>query len=111
MGLTSLETASTHEPKMEEITEKYSNHYYLLEEISGELRHYLDNNAYDEKRLATIESRLNELQMLMRKYGDTVSDILDYAAKIALITYKSCSKINKSHSKIIKRPLYRKSRL
>lgn len=82
MGLTSLETASTHEPEMEEITEKYSNHYYLLEEISGELRHYLDNNAYDEKRLATIESRLNELQMLMRKYGDTVSDILEYAAKI-----------------------------
>lgn len=82
MGLSALETASSHEAELEETTEKYSNHYYLLEEISTDLRHYLDNNRYDDKRLSTIESRLNEIQMLIRKYGSTVADILEYAAEI-----------------------------
>ncbi|WP_440895807.1 DNA repair protein RecN [Amphibacillus sp. Q70] len=82
LGLTALETASTYEPELQKKSEDYSNHYYMLEEISFQLRHYLDDLAYDPNRLATIETRLNELQLLIRKYGDTVNDILEYAAKI-----------------------------
>lgn len=82
LGLNALETAVTYEPELEKETEDYSNHYYMLEELSIQLRHYLDDFAYDPKRLAIIETRLNELQLLSRKYGATVNDILEYAAEI-----------------------------
>ena len=37
---------------------------------------------YDPKRLDEIETRLNEIRMLKRKYGNTVEEILAYADKI-----------------------------
>ncbi len=37
---------------------------------------------YDPNRLDEIETRLNEIRMLKRKYGNTVEEILAYADKI-----------------------------
>lgn len=82
MGLSALETASSLEEGLTKTTESYSNYYYLFEEISIELRNYLDNIAYEPERLAVIESRLNDIHMLIRKYGTTVNDIIEYGAKI-----------------------------
>lgn len=82
MGLNGLEIVSNYDQKLEKLTENYSEHYYMLEEISNELRNYLDNLNYEPGRLEVIESRLNELNMLFRKYGKSVDYILEYAAKI-----------------------------
>lgn len=82
MGLGALETASGHEEELNKVTENYSNNYYMFEEISIELRNYLDHLAYEPERLSVIESRLNEIQMLIRKYGSTVNEIIEYAAEI-----------------------------
>lgn len=54
----------------------------MFEEISIELRNYLDQLAYEPERLAMIESRLNEIHLLIRKYGSTVNEIIEYAAEI-----------------------------
>ena len=35
-----------------------------------------------QKRLNEIENRLNEINQLKRKYGNTISGILEYGAKI-----------------------------
>ncbi len=56
----------------------------LGEEIVGlasELRSYLDEVKPDPLRLNEVESRLNTIHDLRRKYGDGVEDILRYAAK------------------------------
>ena len=37
---------------------------------------------YDPQRLNEIEDRLNEINQLKRKYGKTIEEILEYAAKI-----------------------------
>lgn len=37
---------------------------------------------YDPNRLDEIETRLNEIRMLKRKYGNNVEEILAYADKI-----------------------------
>lgn len=42
----------------------------------------LDELEYDPERLDYIESRLNEIKQLKRKYGATVEDIQAYSAKI-----------------------------
>ena len=59
-----------------------ANSYYLLEEVAYQLREKLDMMEYDPKRLDEIETRLNEIRMLKRKYGNTVEEILAYADKI-----------------------------
>jgi len=82
LGLSALETASSHEEELKKVTENYSNNYYMFEEISIELRNYLDQLAYEPERLAMIESRLNEIHLLIRKYGSTVNEIIEYAAEI-----------------------------
>ena len=82
MGSAALETASSLEPELEKLSESYSNQYYMLEEISIQLRNYLDQMSYEPDRLAEIESRLNEIQLLIRKYGSNVNEIIEYAAEI-----------------------------
>ncbi|WP_010284546.1 DNA repair protein RecN [Bacillus timonensis] len=64
------------------IHETISNSFYLLEEISYKIREQLDELEYDPARLDFIEGRLNEIAQLKRKYGQSVEEILEYAAKI-----------------------------
>ncbi|MFS0822805.1 DNA repair protein RecN [Bacillus sp. 1P02SD] len=64
------------------IQEVISNSYYQLEEISYKIRDQLDNLEYDPARLDFIEGRLNEISQLKRKYGQSVEEILEYAATI-----------------------------
>ena len=59
-----------------------ANSYYLLEEVAYQLREKLDMMEYDPNRLDEIETRLNEIRMLKRKYGNNVEEILAYADKI-----------------------------
>ncbi|WP_099360662.1 DNA repair protein RecN [Fredinandcohnia onubensis] len=68
--------------ELKNIHETISNSFYLLEEISYKIRTQLDELEYDPARLDFIEGRLNEIAQLKRKYGQTVEEILEYAAKI-----------------------------
>ncbi|SEO30081.1 DNA repair protein RecN (Recombination protein N) [Amphibacillus marinus] len=82
LALSALETASTYEQNLKEEAEQFSNHFYLVEDIAMRLRQYLDQLEFDPNRLNLIESRLNELNRLMRKYGSSVNEMLEYAAKV-----------------------------
>jgi DNA repair protein RecN (Recombination protein N) len=68
---------------LREMHETIANSYYLLEEMAYKLRDQLEQLEYDPNRLDFIEGRLNEINHLKRKYGQTVADILQYAEKIA----------------------------
>src|SRR5690606_13185641 len=68
--------------ELKDIHETISNSFYLLEEISYKIRDQLDVLEFDPARLDFIEGRLNEITQLKRKYGQTVEEILEYAAKI-----------------------------
>lgn len=67
---------------LKEIHDTISNSYYLLEETLYKIRQQLDVLEFDPNKLDLIESRLNEISHLKKKYGQTVADILEYAAKI-----------------------------
>ncbi|MEH7237007.1 DNA repair protein RecN [Bacillus sp. JJ1562] len=68
--------------ELKNIHETISNSFYLLEEISYNIRDQLDELEFDPARLDFIEGRLNEIAQLKRKYGQSVEEILEYAAKI-----------------------------
>ena len=53
-----------------------------LEDITEELRTYLNTIEIDEGRLEEVETRLYTLQRLKRKYGRSLEDVLSYLETI-----------------------------
>ncbi|WP_295728268.1 DNA repair protein RecN [uncultured Limosilactobacillus sp.] len=56
--------------------------YYSLQDVANQASHELDGLEFDEERLSEINTRLDLINDLERKYGDTVTDVLNYYAKI-----------------------------
>lgn len=77
-----LQESSTYNTFIAEKAEELSNHYFIIEELTYELRNYSDTLQYDAGRLNEIEERLDEISRLKKKYGSTVNEILEYMAKI-----------------------------
>ncbi len=51
-----------------------------LDEVSMELRDYQSKIEFDPAELAVLQDRLNQIRVLKRKYGETVEDVLEFAA-------------------------------
>ncbi|GAF63816.1 putative ATPase [Bacillus sp. TS-2] len=81
-AVSELEEAATIDKELKNIHEQITNSFYLLEEATFSLRDRVERVDFDPERLSHIESRLNEIQQLKRKYGTTVEEILEYASKI-----------------------------
>lgn len=82
LAMSELENVSSLNDKLKAIFENISSSFYLLEEATSSLRDQIDLLEFDPERLDFIETRLNEIRFLKKKYGQTVEDILEYAAKI-----------------------------
>jgi DNA repair protein RecN (Recombination protein N) len=77
-----VEEAAAIDKQLIPLKETISNCYYLLEEATFSLRDYYESIEFDTNRLDLVEARLNEITQLKRKYGENVTDILEYSAKI-----------------------------
>lgn len=77
-----LEQIHTLDKDLNAIYEAVSNSYYVLEDAMFQIKDKWDTLEFDPNRLNAIESRLNQISMLKRKYGTTIQEILDYAEKI-----------------------------
>lgn len=82
LAMTQLEAAAEIEKDFSPILESVSNCFYILEDVARTIRNEYDSLEYSPERLNDIESRLNEINQLKRKYGGTVEDILEYSATI-----------------------------
>ena len=54
---------------------------YGLTEVARDIHAYSDHLHYDPNRLEEIESRLELIRNLKRKYGQTIAEVLDYRVK------------------------------
>jgi DNA repair protein RecN (Recombination protein N) len=82
VAMNGLEEAASLDDSVKETSETVSNSFFILEDAVSAIRDSLDSLEYDTERLDFIESRLNEINQLKRKYGKSIDDILEYAAKI-----------------------------
>jgi DNA repair protein RecN (Recombination protein N) len=82
LAMSHLETAADLDDKYQATLETVSNAFYLLEDTVHHVRTDLDQLEFEPDRLDMIESRLNEINGLKRKYGATIEDILAYYSKI-----------------------------
>jgi DNA repair protein RecN (Recombination protein N) len=54
---------------------------YQLEDLAGALRDYRDKIEFNPRRLDQVEDRLGLIRSLQRKYGDSLEEVLAYAAR------------------------------
>ncbi|WP_274651739.1 DNA repair protein RecN [Paenibacillus humicola] len=64
------------------LLEQLQSAFYQLEDAAFQLRGYRDGVESDPERLALIDDRLDLLNSLKRKYGETIPDILTYLQRI-----------------------------
>ena len=61
--------------------EKVADLMYQVQDVAEEVRDSRDDLSYSSDELERIESRLDKIHRLRRKYGVTCADILDYLEK------------------------------
>ena len=69
------------DPSLETLHTRVSDLMYQVQDVAEELRDKRADFDYSGEELESIESRLDVIRRLRRKYGVTCQDILDYLAK------------------------------
>ncbi|UOQ93690.1 DNA repair protein RecN [Halobacillus shinanisalinarum] len=82
LAMNSLESTSDYDNHLTKLSEDMSNSYYVIEELTFQLSSQMSELEFDPERLNEIESRLNELNRLKKKYGHTVENMMEYASEI-----------------------------
>ncbi len=77
-----LTSVEKHFEKIKEKREKIEDSLYILEEITREIRDLSSEIHYDEFELEKINSRIYEISLYKKKYGESVEDILNYLKKL-----------------------------
>lgn len=78
-----ITTAARYIEPFEAMSERLTEMSYELREFSAEIRSNLDDFEFDPRELDQIESRLDTIYKLKRKYGSTVAEIIAYGEKAA----------------------------
>lgn len=60
-----------------------SDSYYALQDVANQASHELDGLEFDDERLSEINARLDLINDLEHKYGDTLTDVLHYYDQIS----------------------------
>ena len=70
-------------PEVKELSEKLNNYRYEIEDIALTVRDYASDAENPTEQLNKIESRLDAINKLKRKYGNTIEEILEFRDKTA----------------------------
>ena len=81
-AMNDMESLEEFDPEYREISNSLSESYYVLEDITKRLESIIDDLDFDGNRLMQVESRLDLIHTITRKYGSSVDDVLEYFAKI-----------------------------
>lgn len=85
-GLTTAVAEIEHAARIDErlapLLESLQNALYAGEEAARDVRAYRDQIEFNPERLDQIETRLDTLRTLKRKYGDTLEEVLRYRSEI-----------------------------
>lgn len=71
-------TIEDYDPEYKHMANNLSEAYYILEDVNKQLSDTIDSLDFNGARLQEIESRLDTINSLTRKYGGSVDDLLDY---------------------------------
>ena len=75
-----LSRYASHHEKLGVFSDRLKEAYYNLEDLSYEMNHFLDDIEGDPERLMAIEKRLDTINRLKSKYGNSIPLILEKCA-------------------------------
>jgi DNA repair protein RecN (Recombination protein N) len=81
IGEAELLKASGLDETLEPLVRMYSDSVLAMEEVSRELRDYIEGLPDDPERLNEIQTRLDLIENLKRKYGANIDEILQYSVQ------------------------------
>ena len=81
-AMNDMESLEEYDAEYREISTSLSESYYALEDVTKRLEDIIEDLDFDGNRLMQIESRLDLIHAITRKYGGNVDDVLLYFAKI-----------------------------
>ena len=77
-----LRTIENHKTEIKNISNALEECFYLIEQNIDEIRTLKDSIYYDEKELEFVNSRMYQLGVCKKKYGETITDILNYKSDL-----------------------------
>ena len=80
-SLKGLESISQFDSSIASLSQELNDSLTNIEAITQELENIFENIAAEPKRLEDLENRMAQIDLLKRKYGDSVADILEYYDK------------------------------
>ena len=81
-AIRALEKIETIDKKYEKVTSNLKSIYYELQEISRDISIYNEDTYFDQNEQEEIETRLDLIFSLKRKYGNNIKEILNYKNQI-----------------------------
>ncbi|KRF32465.1 DNA repair protein RecN [Nocardioides sp. Soil805] len=81
---TLLEGVRDHDPEAGELADRLAELTYLLSDVAADVASYASRLDVDPARLAAVSERRAAITALMRKYGETVEDVLAWAQEGSL---------------------------
>jgi DNA repair protein RecN (Recombination protein N) len=73
-----MKTIKEYDTEIEDFYQQFKNIFYQLEDLSFQFQNYIENVEFDQNKLDKIQQRLDLIQNLQRKYGKTITEILEY---------------------------------
>lgn len=80
-GIGSLAELAAIDEKLETYKAMLEGMVYQLEDIKAELRRYRDAIEFSDSEINLLEERLDQINKLKRKYGNTIEEILEYKSR------------------------------
>ena len=81
-AIRALEKIENIDKKYEKVSTNLKNIYYELQEIARDISSYKEDIDFDEEEREEVESRLDLIYSLKRKYGNNIEEIINYKEKI-----------------------------
>lgn len=69
--------------KYKKISESVNEAFYLLEDAAIEIKRETESREFSNDQIELLEERLDTIRRLQKKYGDSVSEIIQYYEKAA----------------------------
>lgn len=81
VAMNAMNSIANLDASYQNIADTIQSAYYALQDAGSDISNQLDMLAFDESRLDVVEKRLELINQLKRKYGNSVAAVLAYGAK------------------------------
>lgn len=77
-SIKAISSITQYDQKLEDFKERLNSTMYEIQDIAESLKDELKNKAYSEFELEELDTRLDALKALKRKYGNTIQEVLTF---------------------------------